>query len=392
MASGISRLAAIAAAGAMALAAATAVAEDSVKVGVVGPMTGPLAVMGKQWRQGIEAYMAAHGDTVNGHKIEVIYRDTTANPSMARQLTQDLVVRDGVQALIGYGISPSAAAAAPVINQAKIPAFLPHAASPGLMAASPYFARMGQNIATNAEVAADWALKKGVKTAYIAVADYAPGHDVAKAFQPAFEAGGGKVVGQDNIPLSTVDFSPFAERIATADPDMVQMFIPPGAQAVSMVKALAARGVMADTLVIGQGEAEDSDIHLFDGTIDNFHTVIYYSQSLDNPENKTFLDSLKATAGADVLPSSFTLGAYDAMGLIYALVADMKGDRIDGPAAMEALAGHSWNSPRGKVTLDMQTREPIQDFVVRQVQQTDAGLRNVVIDTIPQVTPKPTTN
>lgn len=387
MANSMKRLAAVAVLSVMATSGAGWA--DVIKIGVVGPMTGPLANMGAQWRQGIEAYMALNGNTVGEHEIEVVYRDSTGNPATAKQMAQELVVREGVQALLGFGISPSAAAAAPIINEVKIPTFLPHVASPGLMQASPYFVRLGQSIATNAEVASAWALEQGIKSAYVAVADYAPGHDVAKAFRPHFEAGGGTVVGEDNIPLSTVDFSPFAERIAEADPEMVQLFIPPGAQAVSMVKALAARGVMESATIIGQGEAEDSDIHLFDGAIRGFHSAIYYSESFDTPENKRFLEGLATAAGPDVLPSTFTLGAYDGMALIYKVVGEMQGDRLDGDAVMASLAGYSWTSPRGKVTIDAETREPIQDFVIRRVEDTDRGLRNVVIATIPQVVPAP---
>ncbi len=368
------------------LMVSTSAMADTLKVGVVGPMTGPLAVMGEQWRQGIETFMELNGDKAGDTTIEVVYRDTTGNPANAKQMAQELIVRERVQALVGFGISPSAAAAAPVINEVQIPTFLPHVASPALMDASPYFVRLGQNIATNAEVAAKWARENGMESAYVAVADYAPGHDVANAFKPAFEGAGGTVTGSDNIPLSTVDFSPFAERIAEAQPDMVQLFIPPGAQAVSMVKAMAARGLMEDTLIMGQGEAEDSDIHLFDGTIKNFHSAIYYSESLDNPENEAFVGGLQAKFGEDVLPSTFTLGAYDSMALIYALATEMGAD-FNGDAVMAKLAGYSWASPRGKITLDAESREPIQDFVIRRVEDVDGQLRNVVVDTIPQVHP-----
>ena len=362
-------------------------AQPVVKLGVVGPFTGPFAVMGENWRQGIEAYLAVHGDTVNGHKIEVIYKDSTANPAKAKQLTQELIIHDKVSFLGGYGLSPEANASAPAINEGKVPTFLYHAASPGSMALSPYFVRMGQNIATNAAVSADWALKQGKKKAYIAIADFGPGHDVAKEFRDYYTAHGGTVVGEDAIPLNTVDFSPFAERIAAAAPDYVCMFIPPGAPAVSMVKALAARGVMDKTFIVGQGEAEDSDIHLFDNSILNFRSVIYYSSTQDNPTNKIFLDALKKKFGPNVLPSTFTLGAYDAMALIFRAVSEMHGKAIDGDAVMKSLIGYSFDSPRGKVTIGTD-REPIEDFIVRQVQKTSSGMRNVVIETIPQVNPQ----
>ena len=192
---------------------------DIVKMGIVGPMTGPNAVMGANWRQGIEAYLALHGNEVGGRKIEMIYRDTGGDPAKAKQLVQELVVRDKVSFLGGFGLSPEAAAAAPVINQAKVPAFLFHTASPALMSQSPYFVRMGQNIATCAEVASWWSLKNHKKTAYIAVADYAPGVNVLDAFKKHFTEHGGKIVGEDRMPLNTVDFSAFAERIASYKPE-----------------------------------------------------------------------------------------------------------------------------------------------------------------------------
>jgi branched-chain amino acid transport system substrate-binding protein len=371
-----------------AFASAPAFAQETVKYGIVGPMTGPFAVMGDNWRQGLEAYIALHGDTFGGRKVEIIYRDTGADASKAKQFAQELVIRDKVSFLGGFGLTPEAAASAPVINSAKIPAFLFHTASPATMAQSPYFVRMGQNIATNAEVAAVWALKNGKKTAYVAVADYAPGVNVLDAFKKYFSAHGGSIVGEDRIPLNTVDFSPFAERIAAAKPDVVPIFIPPGSPAVGFVKALAARGVMKDSTVIGEGEAEDPDLHLFDDSVKGFHSSIYYSSTEETPENKAFIGSLKAKFGPETLASTFTVGAYDSMGVIAMLLEKMQGEGLDGPKEMELMKGFSWASPRGKVTLDPGTREPIEDFMIREVRPTDGGgYRNVIIDTIPQVNP-----
>ena len=362
---------------------ATAAEKPIVKLGVVGPFTGPFAVMGEQWRQGIETYLALHGDVVNGRKIEVVYRDTTGNPATAKQLTQELVTREKVSFLGGYGLTPEANASASVINSAKIPTFLYHAASPSSMALSPYFVRVGQNIATNGAVSAYWALKAGKTKAYIAIADYGPGHDFAKGFREYYTSHGGEIVREDAIPLNTVDFSPFAERIDAAAPQYLAMFIPPGAPAVSMVKALAARGILTKTLVVGQGEAEDPDIHLFDGAILNFHSVIYYSSTMDTAENKQFIEALQAKFGQQALPSTFTLGGYDSMALVFKAVSE--GD-LDGDKMMRSLVGYTYESPRGKVTI-APSREPVEDFIVRRVERTGEGLRNVIIDTIPRVDP-----
>ena len=372
---------------ALPLSGVTTAAENStVKVGVVGPLTGPFAVMGEQWRQGIETYLAVHGDIVNGHRIEVIYRDTTGNPATAKQLTQELITREKVSFLGGYGLTPEANASAPIVNSAKIPTFLYHVASPSSMSLSPYFVRVGQNIAANGAVSAHWALKSGKTKAYIAIADYGPGHDFAKGFRDYYTSHGGEIVREDAIPLNTVDFSPFAERIDAAAPQYLAMFIPPGAPAVSMVKALAARGILTKTLVVGQGEAEDPDIHLFDGAVLNFHSVIYYSSTLDTSENKQFVERLKAKFGQQALPSTFTLGGYDSMALIFKAVSERDGDTTDGDKVMRSLVGYTYASPRGQVTIAA-SRELIEDFIVRRVEKTGEGLRNVIIDTIPRVDP-----
>jgi branched-chain amino acid transport system substrate-binding protein len=373
---------------AVSLAGAPAYAEETIKYGIVGPMSGPFAVMGENWRQGLEAYIAQHGDTFGGRKVEIIYRDTGADASKAKQLVQELVVRDKVSFLGGFGLTPEAAASAPVINSAKVPAFLFHTASPALMTQSPYYVRMGQNIATNAEVAAAWALKNGKKTAYVAVADYAPGIIVLDAFKKYFTDHGGKIVGEDRIPLNTVDFSPFAERIAGAKPDVVPMFIPPGSPAVGFVKALAARGVMKDSTVIGQGEAEDPDLQLFDDSVKGFHSSIYYSSTEETPENKAFIAALQAKFGPHTLASTFTVGAYDSMGVIAMLLEKQAGQPLDSAKEMDLIKGFSWTSPRGKVTFDPTSREPIEDFMIREVRPVEGGgYRNVIIDTFPQVNP-----
>jgi branched-chain amino acid transport system substrate-binding protein len=360
---------------------------DTVKWGIVGPMTGANAVMGEQWRQGVDTYLAQHGSEAGGRRIEVIYRDTGGDPTKAKQLVQELIVRDKVSFVGGFGLSPEAAASAPIINQAKIPAFLFHTASPALVGQSPYFLRMGQNIATCAEVASAWALKEQKKTAYIAVADYAPGVDVLNAFKKHFTAHGGVVVGEERMPLNTVDFSSYAERIAAAKPEVVEIFIPPGSPAVGFVKALAAREVLSGSVVIGQGEAEDPDLHLFDNAVKGFHSSIYYSSTLDTPENRSFLDTLKRKFGPSTLPSTFTLGAYDATSLVFKMLEAQAGKPLDGAEEMATIKGYSWASPRGKVTLNAETREPIEDYVIREVKETPEGLRNVVIDTFKQVDP-----
>ncbi|HTO84341.1 MAG TPA: ABC transporter substrate-binding protein, partial [Methylomirabilota bacterium] len=289
-------------------------AQDVVKYGVIGQFTGPFAVTGEQYKQGIEAFLAQNGATLGRRKIELVYRDTGGpNPAQAKRLAEELLVRDKVAILGGLYLSPEAAAAAPAVNETKTPTLLFNAASPSLMPASAYFVRMGQNIAVPGRLGAEWSRGQGKSRGYTVVGDYTPGHDTEVAFVESFTAAGGQIVGKDRVPLNTVDFAPYAERIANANPDVLEVFIPPGAAAVSFIKALAARGLTQKILIIGQGEAEDSDLHLFDDSVVGFHSIIYYSSTIDSPENNDLKSTLRKKFGADVLPSSFTLGAYDSL-------------------------------------------------------------------------------
>ena len=384
----IQRLAAAIALVAGAGLAATAEAQEAIKYGVIGQFTGPFAVTGEQYKQGIEAFFIQNGTTLGGRKIELIYRDTGGpNPAQAKRLAEELLVRDKVAILGGLYLSPEAAAAAPAVNETKTPALLFNAASPSLMPASAYFVRMGQNIAVPGRLGAEWSRSQGKSRGYTVVGDYTPGHDTEVAFVEAFTAAGGQIVGKDRVPLNTVDFAPYAERIANANPDVLEVFIPPGAAAVGFIKALAARGLTQKILIIGQGEAEDSDLHLFDDSVIGFHSIIYYSSTIDSPENNAFKATLQQKFGASVLPSSFTLGAYDSLTLVRKMLDSQQGKSFDGTAALATLRGFSWKSPRGPVTIDATTREPIENYYIRRVEKKDGKLQNVVIKVLEAVKP-----
>lgn len=360
--------------------------QETIRVGIINHDTGPFATPGREIRAGIEVFRQLHGDTAGGRKVEIVFRDMAGpNPATARRLAEELVVRDKASILGGFYLTSDASATAAVLNQSNTPAVLFVAASPTLLAQSPMFVRAGQNIGQSAVAAAQYALKKGKRKAYVAVSDYAPGHDVQRFFRAAFEAGGGKIVDEVRAPLNTVDYAPIAERIRNADVDMLDVFVPPGAAAVSFSKALAAQGVIKQKLVIGMGEAEDADLHLFDDSILGFHQALYYAESLDNPENKAFTAALKKKFGNDRIPTFAAISAYDGMALIYKMIESQKGKPFDGKAAQKAILGATLRSPRGAITIDPATREPIQDIHIRRVEKIDGKLRNVVVDTFKAV-------
>lgn len=378
----------VVAAGLLALAIADpSHAQDTIKIGIVGPFTGPFATTGDGFKQGVEAYLAIHGNKVGNRKIEVIYRDSVANATTAKALAEELVVKDRVSILGGFMLTPEVAAAASVVNEAKIPLLIFNAATPALLQLSPYFVRMGQNIIQPAELGAIYARENGKSRGYTAVADFSPGHVVEEAFAAKFSALGGTIVGKDRIPLNTVDFAPFAERVANANPDFLEVFLPPGAQAVNYIKALAARGLTQKITIVGQGEAEDNDLHLFDDSVIGFQSIIYLSAALNNPENEALKRMLREKFGPMAAPSAFTIGAYDGLHVSYKMIENMQGKPFDGDVAVKSILGLSYKSPRGPVTIDRETRENVQNFYVRRVEKRDGKLQNVVIKTYENVQP-----
>lgn len=358
------------------------VCADTIKVGVIGQFSGPFAQVGKEQRDAFDVYIAQHGAKVGTHDLEFIFKDIGGpNPAVAKSLVEQLIVKDGVSIITGFQLSTEAAAAAPVLNETKVPGVLSISAAPQLLRMSPYFVRAGQNIWQPAYVQADFAIDNGKKRAYIAVADYTPGHEVQEAFKRRFEELGGEVVGQDRIPLNTVDFAAFAERIANTQPDVVIQFVPNGAPAVGFTNALVARGVNKSTMIIGVAEADDPYLPQFGPEIEGTYSANIYAGDLDNPENVAFRKAWADKFGADSPIGLNSVTAYDAMQLIYRMVEAQNGAGFDSEKAMAAVKGYSFASPGGPKLIDAATRELFQNVYIRQVRNVDGKLVNVRVKT-----------
>ncbi len=364
-----------------------ALAQEKIRIGIIGPFTGLFATAGVQYRQGIATFLALNGNRVGGREVEVLFRDVGGtNPAVAKRLAEELIVRDKVALLGGLYLSPEATAIAPVVNETRVPAVLFTAASPGIMKQSNLFIRAGDNVLQAALPPADWAIKRGARRAYIAVADYAPGHDVQGGFKGRFTQLGGSIVGEDRMPLNTVDFAPFAERIANAHADVITVFIPAGAPAVSFMKALVAQGVSPTRIpIVGSAETDDNELHLFDDSVIGVYSSLYYAIDAPFAANRRFKDALAKTNGASAIPTFSTMSAYDGMGILYRMIESQKGKPFDGPAAVKAMEGVSWESPRGPVTIEAATHELTQPMYIRRVERVAVKLQNSIVETFPAV-------
>jgi branched-chain amino acid transport system substrate-binding protein len=270
------------------------------------------------------------------------------------------------------------------VTETKTPAVIFNAAAPPIIRLSPYFVRVSNTVWQDGVPSAEWAIKTGKTRAYSAVADFAPGYDVQEAFKWKFTSLGGQMVGEDHIPLNTVDFSPFVERIVTSDADIVQAFMPSGAPDISFIKTMSARGLIAKKTVIGL--ADDTDLPKFDDSAINYYSVGHYAAALDTPENKNFKRALKAKFGDKAEPPNFLMvSAYDGMHILLRMIEAQKGKTFDGAAAIDAVRGYSWDSPRGRVKIEADTRDITPNEYIQRVEKRNGELVNVIVDTFKAV-------
>ncbi|MFC5481270.1 ABC transporter substrate-binding protein [Massilia suwonensis] len=360
-------------------------AADTIKVGLIAPFSGPFADYGKQMEGGIKAYMAQHGATVAGKKVEIVIRDTTGPaPEVAKRLAQELVVREKVDFLAGFGLTPEALAVAPLAEQAKKPMIVMNAASSIVTTKSNYIARVSMTLPQSSAPMATWALKNKIRKVVTLVADYAPGIDAEAAFKETLTAGGGTVPETIRVPLKNPDFAPYIQRIKDAKPDAVFVFVPPGEHTIAFMKGYRERGLAeAGIKVIGTGDLTDDHMlpAMGDATL-GVITTFHYSAAHKSPENTAFLKSFASVNPGAGRPNFMAVGGYDGMAAIYEVARKLKGD-IDGDKAMAVLKGLKLNSPRGPIMLDPATRDVVQTEYVRRVEKVNGELYNVEFDQFP---------
>jgi branched-chain amino acid transport system substrate-binding protein len=382
----LSKSLAAAAIAAAALWSTTALAQETVKIGVILPYSGPFADAANQLQAGIDLYIAKHGDTVAGKKIELIKKDTGGPaPDVAQRLAQELVVRDGADIIAGFALTPEALGAAPVATEAKKFMVVMNAATSIVTEQSPYIARTSVTIPQVNTAFGKWAFEQGVKQAYTLVADYGPGHDAEKSFAAGFTGAGGTIVGADRTPVANPDFSAFVQRVKDANPEAVYIFVPGGAQPAAIGKALVDRGLAPPaTKIFAQGELTHPEaLESMGATAKGIITTFHYTLERDDPLNNEFVKGYQdANKGRN--PDLFSIGGYDGMHLIYEALKKTNGD-ASGDALIEAAKGMSWQSPRGPMSIDPETRDVVQTVYIREVQEVNGKLQNVIIHSIPDV-------
>jgi branched-chain amino acid transport system substrate-binding protein len=366
-----------------ALGSGRAAAQDTVKIGLVMPMTGTVGAAGQETVAAIKLYMAQHGDTVAGKKIELLIRDDGSVPDVAKRLAQELAVNDHV-AILGAGTTPSAMSMAPIATEAKIPTIVMISGTSVVTERSPYYVRTCFTLGQQSGIIADWAIKNGSRKAVAVLSDWAPGAEAGKAFEQHFTQGGGQLLETLKVPLQNPDFAPFLQRARDLQPDTLFVFVPAG-QAGTFARQFAERGLDKSGIkLIGPGDiVDDNDLAATGDAMLGVVTAGFYSAAHPSALNKEYVAAYaKATGGKRA--NFISVGGYDGMHLIYEAL-QKTGGNTDPDKLLAAMKGTSWESPRGPISIDPETRDIIQNVYIRKVEKRDGEPYAIEFETFPAV-------
>jgi branched-chain amino acid transport system substrate-binding protein len=378
---------AVCALGVLCLIGGEAVAQGTVKIGVIAEYSGPFADYGAQILGGMRTYLQQNGDTFGGKKIEIVVKDTTGpSPEIAKRLAQELITRDQVDILAGFGLTPNALAVAPVSAEAKKPMIIMNAATSVITTRSPYIVRLSHTLPQDTQPIAQWAAKNGIKRVFTLVSDFGPGIDAETTFVKAFKAAGGEIADSVRTPLQSPDFAPFLQRIKDTRPEAVFVFLPPGSQTIAFIKGYEERGLKAAGVrIIATGDLTDDGVlqAMGEPTL-GLVTSFHYSAAHDSPENKAFIKGYVETNGTKLRPNFMACAGYDGMAAI-AEALKKTGGSIDPERFVGALKGMKLMSPRGPIMIDPDTRDIVQTVYIRRVEKVDGLLYNIEFDQYPDV-------
>jgi branched-chain amino acid transport system substrate-binding protein len=361
-------------------------AQQPLKVGVILPFSGQLADPSAQVDNGIKLYMKQHGDTVAGRKIEIVRRDTGGiAPDVAKRLAQELVVREGVEILTGMMATPNALAVSDVAEQAKKFMVIMNAATSIITTKTQYSVRVSMTIPQVTDSLGSWAYKNGVRKVYTMVSDYGPGHDAEDAFSRAFKAAGGEIIGSVRMPVSNPDFTAFVQRAKDLNPEAIMVFVPSGVQPAALGKSFADRGLDATKIkIFGTGEVTDESAVKSMGEASlGIITAWHYDYNLQSKRNQDFVKAYNELAPGPK-PTFTSAGGYDGMHVIYEAL-KKTGGKTEAGLLVGAAKGMRWDSPRGPMSIDPETRDVVQTIYIRRVEKVGGNLVNVDFDRVENV-------
>jgi branched-chain amino acid transport system substrate-binding protein len=318
--------------------------------------------------------------------VQFVYRDAaSAGADKAKQLAEELILRERVKMLTGFELSPHAMAVGEIANQTNVPVVIMNAGTASITRGSPYYVRVSLALPQWSESIGKWAAQNGIKKVYRIVSDYAPGQDAETFFDKGFKAGGGEIVGFARTPLTETNFAAYMERALQAKPDAVYMFQPGGSPSIAFVKAYVERGLKAAGIkLLGGGEFAELYLPNFTDDVIGTISVNHYTETNSIPENVQMREQLRKMFGDKGVTDIASVAAWDGVKVIYAALREA-GAGADGLKLIDAMKGKTFQSPRGQFMIDPVERDIVQNIYIRRIEKVGGKLTNVDIATIPMV-------
>ena len=365
---------------------AAAVAQGGpIKIGMLAPLSGPFAQIGKDMVGGTELYLDEIGRHMGGRKIELVIEDDEGNPATALNKSRKLVEGDKVHLLTGGLLANVGYALQPYVDGQRIPTTFPVIAADDLTQRKPakWIVRTGWATSQPMHPFAEWVVKntKHRKVAFIGM-DYAFGYETVGGFQQVFEQQGGQIMQKIWTPLNTNDFAPFLSQIKRDADAVLALFV--GRLALQFMKQYDESGLKARLPLYGGGTTTDESVlpQMGDEAIGAI-TALHYSQALDNPANQKFAKAFEAKAGK--ISSYYSEACYTNLRWISEAVKAIGGKVEDRDALLAALKKVDIkDTARGPISVD-RWGNPVQNIYVRKVERVGGKLQNTVIATIPSV-------
>lgn len=361
-------------------------ASGPVRIGVLLPYSDIYAVLGESITEAMNMYFEEVGNEAGGRQIELITEDTEIKPDVAQQKARKLVEQDEVDFVTGVVSSGVLMGLRDYFDETQKLLICSNAGanpiSRGLK--TPYIWRTSFTNWMAPFSMGGWAAENVGTKAVISVPDYAAGENNITAFTHSFEAAGGEVVSVQRTPFPNMgDPAPFMAELADAGADLVYSFYSGGA-AVTFVKAYGDFGLAGQLPLLCAGFMVEEDVLPAQGEAAlGARSTLHWALLLDNPENQAFTAAYRERTGKDA--NVFAVQGYDTARVIVEMLNAVEGDTSDTQAMVDTLPGISFNSPRGPFALDGNSQAPRQNEYLREVQEVDGELHNIVIENFGEI-------
>jgi branched-chain amino acid transport system substrate-binding protein len=375
------------AAGAALIASAfvtTSVAQQTgpIKIGLLVPLTGPLAAPGIDMVDGFKLYWEQVGNTAGGRKVEYVIADTTCNPDQAITQARRLVHQEKVHIMIGPLCGHEGPAVAQVSKETGVPLVMDTAGADNVTKwdRTPTVVRTAVSASQIGHPFGDYLYKDlGARNVTFIGQDYTWGHEVTLGIVQTYKELGGKVAKIIWNPIGTKDYGPTVASIAPDSDAVVAVVV--GADRIRLFEAWFGFGMDKKFKIYGgYWMHQDALPQMDDRAIGMIGNSLHYAAGLDTPANKAFVDAFAKKHKR--LPSWFSESAYTASLWTRTAIEQIKGNVEDREAFLKAMRAATFQAPRGTLKLD-DYDNPVQNVYVTRIQKINHPAVGSVLTNVP---------